>query len=47
MRIGLSSSLTHETPEQWAEQMAQLGCRSVVFPVDHTAPDKLVDAQGF
>ena len=42
MRIGLSSALEHETPEQWAEQMKELGCRAVVFPVDYTAPDHVI-----
>lgn len=42
MRIGLSSSLKHETPKQWAEQMKALGCGSVVFPVDYTAPENLI-----
>lgn len=42
MRIGLSSGLKHETPRQWAEQLKALGCRSVVFPVDYTAPDNLI-----
>lgn len=42
MRIGLSSSLKHETPKQWAEQMKALGCGSVVFPVDYTAPENVI-----
>ncbi|MCR5790448.1 MAG: sugar phosphate isomerase/epimerase [Lachnospiraceae bacterium] len=39
MRIGISSPLKHESPAEWAEKMTALGCRSVVFPVDHTAGD--------
>ena len=42
MRIGLSSALEHETPEEWALRMQELGCRSVVFPVDYTADRKSV-----
>ena len=42
MRIGLSSSLAHENPEQWAAQMQELGCRCVVFPADHTEPDHVI-----
>lgn len=42
MRIGLSSSLAHETPKQWAQQLRELGCRSVVFPVDYTAPEQVI-----
>lgn len=42
MRIGLSSGLKHETPKEWAEQMRDLGCKAVVFPVDYTAPENLI-----
>ena len=44
MRIGLSSSLKHDTPSQWAEKMKELGCGAVVFPVDYTAPEELIEA---
>lgn len=37
MNIGLSTSLQHNSPEEWAEKLKQLGCESVVFPVDCTA----------
>lgn len=42
MRLGLSSALQHETPEEWAAQMKGLGCGAVVFPVDYTAPDHVI-----
>ncbi len=42
MRIGISTSLKHDTPKEWAEKMTALGCRSVVFPVDYKAPDGLI-----
>ncbi len=42
MRLGLSSPLSHNTPEEWARQMEELGCRSVVFPLDYTASDNLI-----
>ncbi len=42
MRLGLSSPLAHESPLEWAEKMHQLGCRSVVFPVDYTSPDHVI-----
>ncbi|MBR2259961.1 MAG: sugar phosphate isomerase/epimerase [Blautia sp.] len=42
MRIGLSSPLSHETPEEWAAQMSRLGCRSIVFPADYTQPDHII-----
>lgn len=34
MRLGVSSALSHESPEHWAKQLKELGCRSVVFPVN-------------
>ncbi len=42
MLLGISSSLKHETPIQWAEQMVELGCSAVIFPVDYTASDKTI-----
>ena len=44
MRLGISSSLAHTSPEDWAQKMQALGCRSVVFPVDCTKPDSVIDA---
>ncbi|MBO5606879.1 MAG: sugar phosphate isomerase/epimerase [Treponema sp.] len=44
MLLGLSSSLNHESPEQWAEKMSDIGARAVVFPVDHTAGENTIDA---
>ena len=44
MRIGLSSSLEHDNPGQWARRMKELGCGAVVFPVDYTASEELVNA---
>lgn len=43
MRLGISSSLVHTSPEDWAQKMHALGCRSVVFPVDCTAADEVID----
>ena len=42
MRIGISTSLQHESPKDWADKMLALGCRAVVFPVDYTASDSLI-----
>ncbi|MDO4298486.1 MAG: sugar phosphate isomerase/epimerase [Lachnospiraceae bacterium] len=42
MRLGISSSLAHTTPEEWASNMKKLGCRSVVFPVNYTADEKVI-----
>lgn len=44
MRLGISSSLEHKSPTEWAEQMEKLECKTIVFPVDYTADDKLIDA---
>lgn len=42
MLLGISSALEHKDPQQWAKQMVEIGCKSVVFPVDYTAPDKTI-----
>lgn len=44
MKLGISTSLNGLTPEQWAKKLVSLGCESLVFPVDSTADDKLIDA---
>lgn len=42
MRLGISSSLNGLNPGQWADKLIALGCKSVVFPVDCTAPKELI-----
>ena len=42
MYLGLSSSLKHSSPEEWAETHKALGLKSVVFPVDCNAEEKLI-----
>lgn len=44
MYLGISSSLEHSTPSEWAEKQCALGLRSVVFPVDYTAGEETVEA---
>lgn len=44
MYLGLSSSLKHSSPKEWAETHKTLGLKSVVFPVDCNAGEKLIDA---
>lgn len=44
MYLGTSSSLEHSTPEEWADKHVSLGLKSVVFPVDYNAGDKVIDA---
>ncbi|MBR4305614.1 MAG: sugar phosphate isomerase/epimerase [Ruminiclostridium sp.] len=34
MKLGIASSLHHESPLQWAVQLKNLGCKSVVFPLN-------------
>lgn len=43
MRLGISSSLGYIPPSEWAKTLVSLGCKSVVFPVDCTANDALID----
>lgn len=43
MRLGISSSLTVSSPKDWAKAHADLGLKSVVFPLNCEAPDSLVD----
>lgn len=42
MRIGIASSLRHNSPREWAERMRGLGCGAVNFPVDSSAPEELI-----
>ncbi len=44
MRLGISSALKHDSPEQWAQRQVALGCRAVVFPLGSDAPQEQVDA---
>ncbi len=44
MHLGISSSLNHKSPEEWAEKHAALGLKSVVFPVDFTAGEEKIMA---
>lgn len=43
MRLGISTSLVGMGPEEWAETLSSIGCRSVVFPVDCNADDSLIE----
>lgn len=42
MRLGLSSSLKHNTPEEWGQKHRELGCHAVNFPVDYTSDPELI-----
>lgn len=34
MRLGISTSLKHDTPQQWARQLKEIGCGAAVFPLN-------------
>ena len=40
MYLGVSSSLEHNGPEDWAEKHVSLGLKSVVFPVDYLSGEE-------
>jgi sugar phosphate isomerase/epimerase len=43
MRLGTSSPLQHNTPEEWAENQVKLGCKCVNFPLNCEEPeDKII-----
>lgn len=44
MFLGISSSLNHKTPEEWAQKHVSLGLKSVVFPVDYLAGEETIAA---
>lgn len=43
MRLGLSVPITTESPQKWAECQHNLGCKSVVFPLNCNDSDSLID----
>ena len=44
MRLGTSSPLSHNSPEEWAENQVRLGCSAVVFPVQSNEPEQKIIA---
>ena len=42
MRLGISSPLMHTSAEDWAKRQTELGCRSVVFPVQSNEPKEKI-----
>lgn len=44
MYLGISSSLSHSSPAEWAEKHKSLGLKSVVFPVDYLAGEEVIQA---
>lgn len=43
MRLGISTSLNCPDPKLWASTMVNVGCKSVVFPVDCNCSDDVID----
>ncbi|MCI1864954.1 MAG: sugar phosphate isomerase/epimerase [Bifidobacterium sp.] len=41
MRIGIGTTLPHNTPGKWAATLQSWGCTAAVCPIDHTAPADL------
>lgn len=44
MKLGIAAQLSHSSPEEWAKKHKALGLGAVVFPFDHRAEQRLVDA---
>lgn len=44
MKLGIAAQLSHSSPEEWAKKHKALGLGAVVFPFDHRADQKLIDA---
>lgn len=44
MRLGMNATLAHSSPEEWGNRMRELGCGSVVFPVDYKQEQKVIDS---
>ena len=44
MHLGISSSLKHDSPKDWATRHVALGLKSVVFPVDYLAGEETIEA---
>lgn len=44
MKLGTSSPLAHESVREWAEKQIELGCKTVVFPVQSTESIGKIDS---
>lgn len=44
MKLGINAVLPHRAPEDWAESLHKRGLKASTFPVDYTAPDKMIFA---
>ena len=43
MRLGTSSPLNHSSADEWAKNLVNLGCRSVVFPLSANDPEEKIN----
>lgn len=43
MKLGISMTLPHDSPENWAEKHRAEGLEAVVFPCDYKTPVKIID----
>ncbi|MBQ9212120.1 MAG: sugar phosphate isomerase/epimerase [Clostridia bacterium] len=44
MRIGIGDVLPHRSPEEWADEVVEMGFRAAAFPGNYKQPDALIDA---
>ena len=44
MRFGISAPLKHDSPEEWIRRQTELGCTTVVFPVQSSEPEEKITA---
>ena len=44
MKLGISHTLRHASPEEWAQKHHALGLEAVVFPVNYTASTDKIDS---
>ena len=44
MKLGIASALAHNTPQEWALNQKNLGCKCVVFPVTSADGKEVTDA---
>ncbi len=42
MKLGTSSPLRHNSPEEWAKKQIELGCTTVVFPAQSNEPEDVI-----
>lgn len=43
MRLGISTEISHSSPEEWRKKIKRFGCTCVVFPTDYRADVNRID----